>query len=152
MPSSMPLKGIGTSAPAEAVFLGGYNKTGAQVSAGTPVCWDAVASDGKSFVLATTTGFINYGLFAGIATGTVGTADYTGGIQAYGVCTARTFSATTAHIPGCGLILVGGKDYAVYGTEDQVGAGILAMQRPLTALETNSSGGTASAKVFVKAM
>lgn len=150
MPSNMVLKGIGSNAPAEAVFLGGYNATGARVSAGTPVCWSAVASDGKSFVLATTTGFINYGLFSGIATNTVGTADYTGGIQAYGVCTARTFSSTTAHIPGCGLVLVGGKDYLAYGTEGQVGINVL--QHVLTALETNSSGGTASAKVFVRAM
>ena len=152
MPSSMVLKGIGSSAPAEAVFLGGYNATGKQISNGTPVCWSAIASDGKSAVLATSTTFLNYGLFAGIVTSTVGTADYTGAIQAYGVATARTWSNTTNHIPGCGLILVGGKDYLVYGTEGQVGVNGGAVRLMVTALETNSSGGTASAKVFVKAM
>lgn len=149
MPSNQVLKGIGSTAPAEKVFLGGFNGTGARVGAGTPVCWDAVASDGKTFKLATSTGFVNYRLLAGIVTSTVGTADYTGSIQAYGPCNASTWSATDAFIPGASLILVGGKTYLNYGTEGQQ-AGMV--NSAFVALETNDSGGTATKKVFVRAM
>lgn len=149
MPSNRVLKPIGSSAQAEVIFLGGYNGTGAVVTNNTPVCWDAVASDGKTFVLATTTGFRNYRLFAGILTETCNTADYTGAIQCYGPVNASTWSATTALIPGCSLILSGGKTYLDYGTEGQLAG---QMADCAVALETNSSGGTATKKIFVRAM
>ena len=149
MPSSLVLKGIGSSAPAEKVFLAGYNASGAARGPGTVVCWDAVASDGFTFVLPTATGFINYGLLAGVLTDTCSSADYTGAIQAHGPCTALTWGVASTFIPGAGLIMVADKAYFAYGTDLQRQ---VQYEPHVNALQTNATAATLSAKVYLKAM
>ncbi len=137
------LIGISSEDGAEKCYLTGYNGTGAAVAAGSPVNWDEVASDGRTFKTPATT---NFKLVAGIAEDAVGTAEYTSKILAYGPVTARTYGVANNFIPGVSLILVDGKDYLAYGTDGQ-----LAGQLPVfVALETNATASTSTRKIFVR--
>jgi len=139
------LVGIGSTEEEEKIYLTGYNGSGAEVAAGTPVNWDTVASDGRTFKTPATA---NFKLIAGIAEEAVGTAEYTSKILAYGPVSARTYGVASNFIPGASLIQVNAKTYLAYGTDGQ-----LAGQLPVfVALQTNATTDTVSTKVFVRAI
>ena len=139
----------GTGTDSEYVLMAGYNATGAAIVSGQPVCWDVVASDGRTLKTPTATGFVNYRTFAGIVTEAVVSAGYTHRIQVYGVCTARTYGVASTFIPGCSLILIADQTYVAYGTEGQLAGQV---HSALVALQTNATTSTVSTKVFVRAM
>lgn len=136
----------------EKAFMSGFNGTGAAILPGSPVCWDTVASDGVT--LAVPSVGVNFPMLAGIQENdTVGTAEYTHQIVAYGQVTMRTWGVASTFIPGALLILTDGDDYGSYGTAGQWN-GTLAGQQPLaiTALSTNTSVATTDQPVFIKAL
>lgn len=146
--------GIGyTAQEGEQGLLQGYNASGAQLDAGSPVCWGVVQADGVSVVLPAAAGFQNFSMFAGILKSTVGTAEYCRDIVAYGKVNANAYGIATTYIPGAGLVLVDGKDYVAYGSAGQF-AGSTAVQQPisLTALATNTTANERLSAVFVKAL
>ena len=137
------LIGIGSDDGPEKCYLTGYNGSGAEVAAGTPVNWDTVASDGRTFKTPATA---NFKLVAGIAEEAVGTAEYTSKILAYGPVTARTYGVASNFIPGASLIQVNAKTYLAYCTDGQ-----LAGQLPVfVALETNATAATSTKKIFAR--
>lgn len=136
----------------EKAYMSGFNGTGAAILPGSPVCWDTVASDGVT--LAAPSEDINFSLLAGIQENTtVGTAEYTHTIVAYGQVTARSWGVSSTFIPGALLILTDANDYVSYGTASQWN-GVFAGQQPIaiTALSTNTSVATTDAPVFIKAL
>lgn len=138
----------------ETAFLAGYNGLGAAAAIGAPVCWDAVASDGVTFALPEAGAlFQNFSMLAGILNTTVGTAEYTHQIVAYGRVSARAWGVATTYVPGALLILTDGDDYVSYGTAGQIN-GVITINQPIavTALETNASVATTTSLVFVKAL
>lgn len=151
------VKGMGSSAEAEKGFLFGFNGESSAINAGSPVCWDAVAADGKTFKLPTNTGFTNFPLFAGIAEDTVSTVyphSYTKKIVVYGPVTARTWGVATTFIPGANVGLVAGKDYLAYLTAGQIN-GVEAQNQlgyRAVALETNATAATSTSSVWIAAL
>ena len=118
------LHGIGSDDGPEKCYLTGYNGTGAAVAAGTPVCWDSSAADGRTFVAPATASFK---LVAGVAEVAVGTAEYTWKIVAYGPVNAMTYGAATdAQLAGQSPVVV--------------------------ALATNATATPSLTKVFVRAI
>ena len=139
------LHGIGSDDGPEKCYLTGYNGTGAAVAAGTPVCWDSSAADGRTFVAPATASFK---LVAGVAEEAVGTAEYTSKIVAYGPVNAMTKGVGTNFVPGVSLILVNAETYLSYATDAQ-----LAGQLPVfVALATNATATPSLTKVFVRAI
>ena len=70
----------------ETCFLAGFNGIGSEQQVGTPVCIDAVASDGITFALPEAGAlFQNFSMLMGILNEAVGTTEYTHQIVAYGV-------------------------------------------------------------------
>lgn len=148
MPSNQVLKGIGSSAPAEKVFLGCYNGTGAQLDMGSAVVWDVVASDGKTVALPATA-YLH--LPAGILTETVGTAEYSGNLQAYGPVDALAWGVASVNTPGALLMITDGDPYVSFGTV--AGSADPAVNKAsFIALETNASVATTTQKIFVKTL
>ena len=133
---------------AETCRLTGYNANGDEVAAGTPVCWDELASggdEGRAFKEPATA---NFNLVAGVAEEAVGTAQYTARIVAYGPGEARTYGVATTFIPGANLILVTAKDYLVYDSAQLV----INQPRVFTAIDTNATVDTNSTTIFVRAL
>ncbi len=140
------IHGIGSAEQAETVWLHGYNNTGAEVLRGTPVAWDNTTPlDCRAFIAPLTAAVR---LIAGIAQDTVGTAEYTSSIVAYGPVLARTYGVATTFVPGANLIQVTAKTYLVYGSE------MLIHNQPevFTALTTNATVDTVEQSVFVRAL
>lgn len=138
----------------ETAFLAGFNGVGDERPVGSPVCWDAVASDGVTFALPEAGAlFQNFSMLAGILNETVGTAEYTHQIVAYGRVSARAWGVASTYLPGALLILTDGDDYVSYGSAGQIN-GVITINQPIaiTALETNASAATTSSLVFVKAL
>lgn len=135
----------------ETAFLAGFNGVGAALAKGSPVCWDTVASDGVTLALPAVA--VNFSLLAGIVNDTIGTAEYTHQIVAYGKVTARSWGVATTYVPGALMILTDGDDYVSYGTAGQWN-GTLAGQQPIamTALSTNASVATTDQPIFIKAL
>jgi hypothetical protein len=140
------LKGIGTSAPAETIYVGGYNGVEAQVVWGTPLCWSVAASDGVTLVLPATSGITkNVRIPAGIAIDTIASGEYTRTVVSYGPCSARTYGVASNFVPGATLVMVDGATYLAYGTDDEVAAQMV----KYTALETNATTDTTRTRVMV---
>lgn len=149
------MRGRGSSAQAEIAYLTGYNGSGAAYKRYAPVCWDATASDCKTFTTPVTA---NFKLFAGITADTVASGDYTAQIIAYGPATVRSINTSTSDnvcSAGASLILVTTKDYFDYGTNGQIGGaqGVSWGVVTLAAIDsTATAGNVSSVKAFVRAL
>jgi len=143
------LRGRGSVDEGEKCWLSGYNGTGAEIAAGTPVCWSEVASDGKTLKAPVTTCM---NMAAGIAEEAVGTAEYSSKIVAYGTVNARVYGVATNLVPGVRLWMIPSKSYLAYDTAGY-GAQVATAQAPVyTALQTNATTDTCTNKVFVQAL
>lgn len=139
------IKGVGTAQEAEVAFLFGYNGAGAEIAQGTPVCWSTVINDGKTFALPITA---NFNTFAGICVDTVGTAKYTNRLQAYGLCSARTYGVATTFVPGANLSLITAKTYLGYDSQNI----LISQHRAMSALSTNATVTTVLQPILVRAL
>ena len=148
------IKGRGTSAQAESIYLHVYNGTGSEVAVGAPICFDVVSSDGKTGTQPTTgTNSSNFAMFAGLAQQAIGTDDYSAFVQAYGLASANVYGIATTLVPGSYLALVDGEDYVAYGSAGMF-SGLTAVAQPIaiTALSTNATVDETVQNVFVKAL
>ncbi len=146
------IRGITSTEEAEIGYLSVYNGQGSELSQGSPVCWDGVASDGRTVKTPATSGFTNFNLLAGIAIDTLATAAYNHNVVAYGPCMARTYGIATTLIPGAMLWLVDAKDYLAYGTEGIPCFGGSGQPNAFTALDTHTTVSAERTKVFVRAL
>lgn len=129
----------------EKCYLSGFNANGDEIAQGTPVCWDEVTGDGRSFK---TGAAANQNLIAGIAEDAVATAGYTDRIVAYGAVEARVYGVATTLVPGANLFVVVSKDYLHYES-----ASLIQVQpRVFTAIDTNATVTTNLTTVFVRAL
>lgn len=141
------IRGIGSAAEAEKVYLCGYNGDGGAVAANFPVFWSSAAGDGKTFI---SSAEAHVRLFAGITEEAVASGDYTARIVAYGVVDCGTWGIANTFIPGAGLYMTVGKDYLEYGTAGQLG--VTPWGVSVVALETNATAALATTSVFVRAL
>ena len=140
------MRGVGsTTDQAEIVYVMGYNGTGAECAQGDVVTLDEGNTYGRTFVQPETE---NFNLAYGVLADTVGTAQYTARIVAYGVVQTQCYGVATNFVPGANLIMVNDKSYLAYNSA-QLDIG---QPRCFTALETNSTVNQRLRYVFVRAL
>lgn len=137
--------GISSGEEAEKCFMAGFNGNGDEIAWGTPVSWDELAADGRTFK---TPAAANQNLLAGICEDTVATAAYTEKLIAYGPVEARTYGVATTFVPGANLFAVVSKTYLHYES-----ASLIQVQpRIFTAFDTNATVDTSRTTIFVRAL
>lgn len=137
----------------ERVTVNVFNLVGAEIAAGSPVCFSVTASDGVSVVLpATGTDQSNFTMLAGVAENAIGTAEY-GKVVSKGVVSARVYGVASRIVPGSQLALAATRDYLIYGTAGQINGEATYQQRvAFTALETATTANTASRTIHINAV
>ena len=148
------IRGRGSAEEAERILMHGFNGRGDEITTGQPMCWDIASSDGKTMTQAASgTNFSNFAMFAGLPQRSIGTAEYSADILAYGVGNANVYGVATTLVPGANLALVAARSYVAYGSHGMF-AGSVAAQQPIamTSLSTVATVDEFVAPVFIKAL
>lgn len=145
------IRGIASGEEAEKCYLSGYNNTGGEVNQGEPLCWALATANGiagnDGIALADPV-TANFDAFAGIAESTIASGAYTNRLVAYGPVMARTYGVASTFVPGANLVLITGKSYLAYNSQNLA----VEQRRVMTAMQTNATVDTNLTKIHVHAL